>query len=190
MVPSKRIDIAANVMVKTKLYLLRPLIAKAPPTDPILSVAARSCVELCDVYRRLHQNMPLTIPLSLTELHDIFLTGLTLLHLLLSHPKVIPLRESSKAIRACSTALFVYAQHFKAAEPFRDAFEDMANACLDVCERVGNEEAVNLPNLNNGNNGIGGGNGNGLGEGNDWEKHVGEMAAWMMNSNTQKEFLE
>jgi hypothetical protein len=125
----------------------------------------------------MHQNYPLINSLSLTELHNIFLTGLTLLHVLLTHPRVIPMRESTRAIRACSTALFVYAQHFKAAEPFRDAFEDMANACLDACERAIEDEPVQVEQRQ--------------GEsGNAWERHVGEMAAWMMNANAQQDFLE
>lgn len=88
----------------------------------------------------------------------------------------MPLRESSKAIRACSTALFVYAQHFRAAEPFRDAFEDMANACLDACEKAEDDKPVKDVETRDMQN--------------EWERHVGEMAAWMMNANAQKEFLE
>jgi hypothetical protein len=124
----------------------------------------------------MHQHYPLANSLSLTDLHNIFLTGLTLLHLLLTHPRVVPMRESTRAIRACSTALFVYAQHFKAAEAFRDAFEDMANACLDACERAAEDEPVQVERQNEGETA--------------WERHVGEMAAWMMNSNAQQDFLQ
>ncbi|ORY25361.1 fungal-specific transcription factor domain-domain-containing protein [Naematelia encephala] len=160
-----------------RLMLLRPFTSSAKPNDEYLVLCAQACATQCQTYRRLHQNYPLANSLSLTDLHTIFLTGLTLLHCLLTSPRVIPLRESSKAIRACSTSLFVYAQHFKAAEPFRDAFEDMANACLDACESAQESEEPVLPTETRDMQ-------------SEWERHVGEMAAWMMNANAQRDFLQ
>jgi len=79
--------------------------------------------------RRLHQIPP--VSLSLSALHSVFLSGLTLLHCMHLNRRIVTPALGNRAIRACSNTLFLYAQHFVAAEPFRDAFEDLANACLD-----------------------------------------------------------
>lgn len=52
----------------------------------------------------------------------------------------------------------------------------MANACLDACEKAEDDKPVKDVETRDMQN--------------EWERHVGEMAAWMMNANAQKEFLE
>ncbi|PPQ68485.1 hypothetical protein CVT25_008411 [Psilocybe cyanescens] len=114
------------------LFLLRPLTINAQSSDPLLSRCANAAAGSVEAQRRLHQVPP--VSLSLSALHSVFLSGLTLLHCMHLNPGVVTRAAANKAIRACSNTLFLYAQHFVAAEPFRDAFEDMANACLDKAE--------------------------------------------------------
>ncbi|KAH9487280.1 Positive regulator of purine utilization [Psilocybe cubensis] len=115
------------------LFLLRPLTINADSSDPLLSRCAHAAAGSLEAQRKLHQVPP--VSLSLSALHSVFLSGLTLLHCLHLDPRVVTRASANKAIRACSNTLFLYAQHFVAAEPFRDAFEDMANACLDKAEQ-------------------------------------------------------
>ncbi|KAF5312732.1 hypothetical protein D9619_003616 [Psilocybe cf. subviscida] len=119
---------------EVSLYLLRPLTVSSPPTDPLLSRCAYAAAGSLEAQRRLHQTPP--VSLSLSALHSIFLSGLTLLHCLHVNQRILSLIAASKAIRACSNTLFLYAHHFAAAEPFRDAFEDVANACLDAADET------------------------------------------------------
>ncbi|KAF9556323.1 hypothetical protein CPC08DRAFT_765310 [Agrocybe pediades] len=114
------------------LFLLRPLTVKAQPSDPLLLRCAHAAAGAVEAQRRLHQLPP--VSLSLSALHSVFLSGLTLLHCMHLNPRIVSPALANRAIRACSNTLFLYAQHFVAAEPFRDAFEDLANACLDDSE--------------------------------------------------------
>lgn len=52
----------------------------------------------------------------------------------------------------------------------------MANACLDACEKAVEDEPVQVDRPHEGETA--------------WEKHVGEMAAWMSNSNAQRDFIQ
>nr|KIR84433.1 hypothetical protein I308_05450 [Cryptococcus tetragattii IND107] len=115
----------------TKLLILRPFSASAKSGDRVLSLCGHAAASLCEMYRRVHRRYPATHSLCLADLHGIFLTGLTLLSVLSIDRKALPASIAHRALRACSTSLFIYAQHYPVAEPFRDAFEDLATACSD-----------------------------------------------------------
>lgn len=117
---------------EVSLYLLRPLTVSSLPADPLLSRLAYAAAGSVEAQRRMHQTPP--VSLSLSALHSVFLSGLTLLHCLHVNPRIMSPIAAGKAIRACSNTLFLYAQYFTAAESFRDAFEDIANACLDAAD--------------------------------------------------------
>jgi hypothetical protein len=67
------------------------------------------------------QRFPTSSSDNLSDLHKVFLTGLTLL---VAHPHILSLKDLMTAIGACASSLFFFAQYIKAAEPFRDAFRE------------------------------------------------------------------
>ena len=62
--------------------------------------------------------------------------------------------------------------------PAADHVEDMATACLDAMDSDVDEAGGSLQQPEN------------RDPQNEWERHVGEMAAWMMNSGAQRDFLQ
>ena len=91
--------------------------------------------------RSLLQTYPQNGSLCFSDLHGIFLTGLTLLRVLWIDTNALHTSIAHKAVRACSTSLFIYSQHFQNAAPYRDAFEELASICLD--NRTGAPDPTN-----------------------------------------------
>lgn len=172
-----------------RLLLLRPLTVKAEIGHSLLPTLAQSAATLSEIHRRLLSTRPMLF--SLLALHSIYLSGLTLLHALRIDPGILPFSTSQRAIRACSNSLFLYAQNWQAAVPFRDSFEDLAGACLEACEKsfasaesankteaetaLAEIHAVNQAAPRN--------------DAQSWETQVADMASWMLNSNQQTDFL-
>ncbi|WWD22064.1 hypothetical protein CI109_106552 [Kwoniella shandongensis] len=113
---------------QTVLFTLRPAVVKASPRDPLLMLCASAAAEACELGRKVHQSP--TTKHTIVSLYHIFICGMTLLHCLSVLPTVISSRVSSRAIRACSSTLAVYAQLFPSAIPFRELFEHMADEVL------------------------------------------------------------
>jgi hypothetical protein len=57
-------------------------------------------------------------------------------------PNVVSSRVSSRAIRACSSTLAIYAQQFPAAVPFRELFEHMADEVLNESQCEATTSAI------------------------------------------------
>lgn len=162
----------------------------------------------CQIHRRLLSTRPMLF--SLLALHSIYLSGLTLLHALRIDPGILPFSTSQRAIRACSNSLFLYAQNWQAAVPFRDSFEvslaspsefaiahdtptqDLAGACLEACEKsFASAESANkseaeaaLAEIQPVNYAPA------RNDAQSWETQVADMASWMLNSNQQTDFLK
>ncbi|WVQ84014.1 hypothetical protein IAT38_006159 [Cryptococcus sp. DSM 104549] len=113
---------------QTVLFTLRPGVVRAGPRDPLLMLCATAAAEACELGRTVHQDA--STKHTIVSLYHIFICGMTLLHCLSVLPTVVSSRVSSRAIRACSSTLAVYAQLFPAAVPFRELFEFMADEVL------------------------------------------------------------
>jgi hypothetical protein len=73
------------------------------------------------------QQFPPSSSANLSDLHNVFLTGLTLLRCVVALAHILSLKDLMTAIGACSSSLFFFAQYIKAvkaAKPFRDAFRE------------------------------------------------------------------
>lgn len=73
------------------------------------------------------QHFPPSSSANLSDLHNVFLTGLTLLRCVVELAHILSLKDLMTAIGACSSSLFFFAQYIKAvkaAKPFRDAFRE------------------------------------------------------------------
>jgi hypothetical protein len=70
------------------------------------------------------QRFPTSSSANISDLHKVFLTGLTLLRCVVAHPHILSFKDLMTAIGACASSLFFFAQYIKAAEPFRDAFRE------------------------------------------------------------------
>nr|XP_018260082.1 uncharacterized protein I303_06999 [Kwoniella dejecticola CBS 10117]OBR82240.1 hypothetical protein I303_06999 [Kwoniella dejecticola CBS 10117] len=106
--------------------LLRPLAARNDSPDYWLSNCAASAAAVldieCQLLRRDSKNLATWV------LCKIFMSGLTLLHVIWNHPHVLPSSTVSRALRSCSTCLFIYAQQFSIAGSYLDCFEDLVRA--------------------------------------------------------------
>ncbi|WVQ66218.1 uncharacterized protein L199_004397 [Kwoniella botswanensis] len=106
--------------------LLRPLAARDDAPDYWLSNCAASAAAVldieCQLLRRDSKNLATWV------LCKIFMSGLTLLHVIWNHPQVLPSSTVSRALRSCSTCLFIYAQQFPIAGSYLDCFEDLVKA--------------------------------------------------------------
>ncbi|KAK8846752.1 hypothetical protein IAR55_005839 [Kwoniella newhampshirensis] len=136
-IPKARLDYPCQPETKfqmtyfqTVLFTLRPAVVRASPRDPLLMLCATAAAEACELGRKVHQSP--TTKHTIVSLYHIFVCGMTLLHCLSVLPTVISSRVSSRAIRACSSTLAVYAQLFPSAVPFRELFEHMADEVLGV----------------------------------------------------------
>ncbi|ORY26900.1 fungal-specific transcription factor domain-domain-containing protein [Naematelia encephala] len=110
------------------LYILRPSVLRASPRDPLLMLCATAAAETCELVRKVSQ-APHTKH-TIVSIYNFFGCGMTLLYCLSVLPSVIPHRTSSRALRACSSTLAIYAQLFPAAVPFRELFEHMTDEVM------------------------------------------------------------
>ncbi|WWC62255.1 uncharacterized protein I303_104851 [Kwoniella dejecticola CBS 10117] len=120
--------------VEARLHLLRPLCAEGQSAGAVFvthlaAVAARGC----EIQKRMHQQ---GLPMSNASAHSAFICGLALLYALFLQPKVLPLKDVFRAIKATSNTLFTYAQHaHQSVEVLFDVFEDLSAACIEHISR-------------------------------------------------------
>ncbi|ORY82921.1 fungal-specific transcription factor domain-domain-containing protein [Leucosporidium creatinivorum] len=117
---------------EARMYLLRPLTVNHDADPKYVALLAQSAAEACLMHKRLHQS-PASV-ISLESLRSIFLSGLTLLHAVRVNRHSITASMLQKAIRATSNTMFAYTQHFRTAQSFHDAFEDLSQAVLEYIE--------------------------------------------------------
>ncbi|CAG8105006.1 unnamed protein product [Penicillium olsonii] len=88
--------------------------------------------EICLLYRKLHREYG--VQFTWGSLHILFLASLTYLYCLSKSPRVQQLTrqgEVSSTCMACSTVLSVMAERWRAAAPFLDLFEKLAEATIN-----------------------------------------------------------
>ncbi|WVW87103.1 hypothetical protein I302_109160 [Kwoniella bestiolae CBS 10118] len=121
--------------------LLRPLAARDDAPDYWLRNCAGSAAAVldieCQLLRRDSKNLATWV------LCKIFMSGLTLLHVIWNHPQVLPSSTVSRALRSCSTCLFIYAQQFPIAGSYLDCFEDLVKA-FDERREAHNNDTNNI----------------------------------------------
>lgn len=94
--------------------------------------------------KRFHQAQ--SVSLSLEALRSIFLSGLTLLHAVQLDNTAVSFSTLSKAIRAASNTMFLYAQSFPGARAYSEVFEELSSAVLDKLSAP-NESSAPPPGL-------------------------------------------
>ena len=88
--------------------------------------------EICLLYRKLHREYG--VQFTWGSLHILFLASLTYLYCLSKSPRVQQLTRQgdvSSTCMACSTVLSVMAERWRAAAPFLDLFEKLAEATIN-----------------------------------------------------------
>ncbi|WWC69844.1 uncharacterized protein I206_103787 [Kwoniella pini CBS 10737] len=128
--------------VEARLHLLRPLCAEGQTAGAVFvthlaAVAARGC----QIQKRMHQQ---GLPMSNASAHSAFICGLALLYALFLQPKIMPLKDVFRAIKATSNTLFSYAQHaHQSVEVLYDVFEDLSADCIEHISKRETFEAGN-----------------------------------------------
>lgn len=102
--------------------------------DQWLKVCVRSCGQILQSYKRLHQNF--AIGFTTMAVHSIFVAGITILYCLWVNRSLFGI-STMNDIRACSTVLFIIAERRPSARKYRDAFETLATAVIDIIESDG-----------------------------------------------------
>ncbi|WVW84315.1 hypothetical protein I302_106349 [Kwoniella bestiolae CBS 10118] len=128
--------------VEARLHLLRPLCAEGQSAGAVfVSHLATHAARGCEIQKRMHQQGQ---PMSNASAHSAFICGLALLYAIFLQPKVMPLKDVFRAIKATSNTLFAYTQHsHQSAEVLYDVFEDLSAACIehigknDIAEATG-----------------------------------------------------
>ncbi|GJN91630.1 hypothetical protein Rhopal_004653-T1 [Rhodotorula paludigena] len=130
---------------EARLYLLRPLTADPATAQPShVRLIARFAADACETQKRFHQAQ--SVSLSLEALRSIFLSGLTLLHAVQLDNTAVSFSTLSKAIRAASNTMFLYAQSFPGARAYSEVFEELSSAVLDKLSAP-NESSAPPPGL-------------------------------------------
>lgn len=117
------------IYFQTVLFTLRQQVIQCDASDPLLALCAMTAAESCERGRKVHQD-PKT-KRTICSLCHIFVSGMTLLHCLSANPNAIPTRTSSRALRACSATLAIYAHLFPDAGPFAQLFEYFSDEVMD-----------------------------------------------------------
>ena len=86
---------------ETKQHLLRPLTTYERDRSYWLTLCAQSAAATSEAQRRLHQGKPFSP--TITALHSVFLSGITLLHCVRTLPSALTPADTHKAIRATSS---------------------------------------------------------------------------------------
>ncbi|OJJ50349.1 hypothetical protein ASPZODRAFT_58113 [Penicilliopsis zonata CBS 506.65] len=103
--------------------------------------------DICLLYRKLFLNSPVSYTWGV--LHILFLAGLTYLHCVITSPGVreaVRQDEVSSTCTACTIVLVIMAERWKAAAPYRDTFEMLANATMSMLVRASTSTAASTPN--------------------------------------------
>ncbi|WWD03163.1 hypothetical protein V865_001210 [Kwoniella europaea PYCC6329] len=142
MAPSNSRDWFLLKGVEARLHLLRPLCAEGQSAGAVfVSHLATHAARGCEIQKRMHQQGQ---PMSNASAHSAFICGLALLYAIFLQPKVMPLKDVFRAIKATSNTLFAYTQHsHHSAEVLYDVFEDLSTACI---EHVGRSDMMDPAN--------------------------------------------
>jgi hypothetical protein len=114
---------------KAILLLLLPLLPSLPPTHPDFSLCFDSAGEICQAYKRLHDDQQY-LSYSVLALHANFVAGLTMIYCFLVDKSIFDIKLSSD-IRACSTVLYIIAERWSAARKVRNAFERLVRVTVE-----------------------------------------------------------
>jgi len=110
--------------------------------DQWLKVCIRSCGQICQIYKRFHQKF--AIGYTHMAVHSIFVAGITILYCLWVNRSLFGI-STMNDIRACSTVLFILAERKPDTRKYRDVFEALATAVMDIVE---SESVGSRPSLN------------------------------------------
>ncbi|OAP55799.1 hypothetical protein AYL99_09951 [Fonsecaea erecta] len=114
---------------KALVLLFLPLLPSLSPSHPDFRLFAYSAGQICQMYKRLHNNQSY-ISFSLLALHANFVAGLALVYCFCLDPTLFDANFSSD-IRACSTMLYAISERWPAARKVRNAFESLVSATIE-----------------------------------------------------------
>ncbi|OAL23373.1 hypothetical protein AYO22_06423 [Fonsecaea multimorphosa] len=114
---------------KALVLLFLPLLPSLSPSHPDFRLFAYSAGQICQMYKRLHNNQSY-ISFSLLALHANFVAGLALVYCFCLDPRLFDANFSSD-IRACSTMLYAISERWPAARKVRNAFESLVSATIE-----------------------------------------------------------
>ncbi|KAK4688321.1 hypothetical protein P7C73_g1799, partial [Tremellales sp. Uapishka_1] len=127
------------------LLLLRPFITHCAQGSDLLSSCAAANANILTLYKEIHSRSPLAFPLY--ALHQVFLSGVTLIYCLWVDRNVMTEPAASAAIRACSIVLYIISDKWPSATKYRDTFERLASGTLPVvsASRFQSRQVLQLP---------------------------------------------
>ncbi|KIW94984.1 uncharacterized protein Z519_04964 [Cladophialophora bantiana CBS 173.52] len=114
---------------KALVLLFLPLLPSLSPSHPDFRLFAYSAGQICQMYKRLHNNQSY-ISFSLLALHANFVAGLALVYCFCLDPTLFDANFSGD-IRACSTMLYAISERWPAARKVRNAFESLVSATIE-----------------------------------------------------------
>ncbi len=115
---------------KALLLLFLPFLPSFTPAHPEFRPVAYSAGQICQLYKRLHDNQSY-ISFSLLALHSTFVAGLVLVYCFCLDASLFDTRFSSD-IRACSSMLYTISERWPAARKVRNAFESLVAATVEA----------------------------------------------------------
>jgi len=113
-------------------FLLHPLLLSQNSNPRFLKKCADACGDICQTYKKLHQNIP--VGFSLMALHSIFIAGLTLVYCTWLSPQDIFNIKTSNGMNACSIVLYVITERWPGAKKYRDTYESIKQSLLESVE--------------------------------------------------------
>ncbi|KAL7628553.1 hypothetical protein AAE478_000068 [Parahypoxylon ruwenzoriense] len=109
-------------------FLLFPQLAKNPVNMHYLKLCADACIGIIMDYRRLHQAFP--IGFSALSIQSVFLAGLTLVYCAWLVPSNFISVEGP--LTDCQILLYIVAERYPSARKYRDVFERIKSAILNL----------------------------------------------------------
>jgi len=89
---------------------------------------AEASGQICQLYRRLHRLSP--IPVSLWDLHAVFVAGFTLIYCICTCPFIYTVKHAAN-VGARSTILYVIDKQWSSAKKYRDSPEVVAEKMME-----------------------------------------------------------
>lgn len=109
-----------------------------------LQLCARASGDICQSYKAMHQKQPLGW--NLLAIHAVFTAGLNLLYCMWISRERHDLQMLDD-IRACSSVLFVVAEHWPTARRFRDTFERMVSKMFYMLSKEKDRDADGVEDI-------------------------------------------
>lgn len=113
-------------------FLLHPLLLSQNSNPRFLKKCADACGDICQTYKKLHQNIP--VGFSLMALHSIFIAGLTLVYCIWLSPQDLFNIKISNDMNACSIVLYIITERWPGAKKYRDTYESIKQSLLESVE--------------------------------------------------------